>query len=603
MTTANPETSTATTEPDTGTVAPATGFDWVTVVPVPLSPEKAEAIRAQFAADPTAYIPIKVHPMHVLIGANPRELANALESLDDKYVESVKAGYKQLPSAFLRNDGVIQVKDGQRRILGARKGEMTSVPVVLEKAPEGTEAQQLAAVLVDQVTANVERVELTAAEIFGAQATLVGLDLPAREKRERLRALGITDRKQADALRTLAATDGKARSKAMAGQMDLLHAADAAEFDDDPDAFNELRYASNRGNAQFVAKLQELREDRRIKAARAVEAARYEQRGFRILERYPNVNQQTKELVPAEDLRTAEGNTPVSADIAPSQWAVYLSHRDATVLAESGEEINADLIDPDTEDNPEHEAREGYYHASKVRTEDRFTHRLFCLDYRRAGFTRVKPGQTSKKPGGITGTQVGVLNKQASNDTVARRTFAAGWLTKTPKEMKPQEKKQAAALLFAVRKWRASLESALPAIFDDRGARAIAAELLGIPVSKINDGSAVAKMTRPDQLDKYEIGLAIGAIERCLHRDTTQPRTASYWRCAQKGDVRAFAVSETISHPYLKLLASLGHELRLMERVTLGDVSPEDALTEIAAKKATAAASGSHDDRDDAAAA
>ncbi|MFE3280620.1 hypothetical protein [Nocardia sp. NPDC059239] len=588
-----------TTATESETIAPATGEEWVTVVPVPLAPERAEAIRAELAADPTAHIPIKVHPAHVVIGANPRELANALASLTEDYVESVKAGYKQLPSAFLRRDGIVQIIDGQRRILGARKGDMTTVPVLLEKAPEGTEDQQRAANLVDQVTANVKRVELTHAEIYGAQEELAGLDLPAREKTQKLRELGITDRKQAEALRRLSQT-GEARSRVMAGQMDLLHAAQAAEFEDDPDAFNELRWASGFSNSRFVAKLEELREQRRVNAARAAEATGYRARGFQILERWPHESQY-KECMPLEQLRTADGNQPTAADIAPSQWAVYIAHTEAVVLIESGEEIDERRVDVATHNDPEREAREGYYHANQVRTEDRLTPHYFCLDYQRAGFTRVKPGHSNQKSG-ITSTQVSVLNKQARYDTIARRNAAAEWLTKTPKDKTAKEKKQAAALLFAARKWRGALEGAVPGIFDDTGARAISAEVLGIPVSTINDGSAVAKMTRPDQLDKYEIGLAMGAIERLMHRDADKPATASYWRIAQERPGIYFTIDMTISRPYLRLLASLGHPLGIMDRVTLGELSLEDALTEIASQKADAAALGS-DDQDDAAAA
>ncbi|MGW4125797.1 hypothetical protein [Nocardia sp. NPDC004711] len=590
------ENPTTATEPET--IAPATGEEWVTVVPVPLAPERVEAIRAELAADPTAHIPVKVHPMHVVIGANPRDLANALESLTEDYVESVKAGYKQLPSAFLRPDGIVQIIDGQRRILGARKGEMTTVPVLLEKAPEGTAAQQAAAILVDQVTANVKRVELTNAEIYAAQEQLAGLDLPAREKTKKLRELGITDRTQAEALRTLSGT-GEARSRVMAGQMDLLHAAQAAEFEDDPDAFNELRWASGFSNSRFVAKLEELREERRVNAARAAEAISYRARGFQILERWPNESQY-KDCMPLEQLRTAEGNQPTDADIAPSQWAVYIGHTEAIVLTESGEEIDEHLVDVATHNDPEREAREGYYHANQVRTQERLTPHYFCPDYRRAGLTRVKPASSNAKTG-ITSTQVGVLNKQARYDTIARRNAVAEWLTTTPKDKTAKEKKETAALLFEARRWRGMLEGAVPGIFDDAGARAISAELLGIPVSKINDGSAVAKMTRPDQLDKYEIGLAMGAIERLMHREVTEARTASYWRIAQERSGIHFMVDMKISRPYLTLLAKLGHTLGLMDRVTLGDVSLADALTEIASKKVDAA-TGGNDDQDDAAA-
>ncbi|MFE2999324.1 hypothetical protein ACFXG4_30485 [Nocardia sp. NPDC059246] len=60
MTTANPETSTTATQSDTGTVAPATGDDWVTVVPVPLPQDQAEAIRTRADLDSLTHGPGRV---------------------------------------------------------------------------------------------------------------------------------------------------------------------------------------------------------------------------------------------------------------------------------------------------------------------------------------------------------------------------------------------------------------------------------------------------------------------------------------------------------------------------------------------------------------
>ncbi|MBU3063210.1 hypothetical protein KO481_16950 [Nocardia sp. NEAU-G5] len=576
------EKTTTTTEPDTGTTPPAASEDWMKTVPVPLDPERIAAIGAALAADPEARIPEKVNPKHVVIGSNPRELANALASLTEDYVESVKAGYRQLPSAFLRPDGIVQIIDGQRRILGARKGRLTTVQVLLQKAPEGTADQQRAALLVDQVPANVHHVELTKAELYAAQEELAGLDLPAREKTAKLRALGITDRKQAQALRTLSGST-EARNRAIDGQMNLLHAADAAEFDDDPDAMNELRYASRAGNGRFVAKLEELREERRVTALRDAEAASYRQRGFRILEHHPR-EADHKQCTPLAQLRTAESTEPTEADIAPSQWAVYLAHHEVSVLTATGQEIEERRVDLATHGDPEREAREGFYHARDVRSEDRFTPLYYCLDYRRAGFTRVKPGRSEQT--GITAAQVGKLNKQAMYDTIARRKSAAEWLQKTAPKAGTKEAKAYPALLFEARKWRSALESALPGIFDDAGARAISAELLGIPASKIKDGSAIAKMTKPAQLDKYEIGLAMGAIERLMQREISEPRTANYWRIAQQRSHIHNMIDMTISRPYLSLLASTGHKRGIMDRVTLGETSLEDALTEIATRPA-----------------
>lgn len=565
------EKPTAATEQAEDTTTPATPAELHTVVPVPLDPDRAALLRAELAADPDARPTIKINPHHVVIGANVRDLKSAMASLTTEYVEDVRGrGFVQLPSAFLRPDGLVQLIDGQRRILGARRAGLESVPVALEPEPEGSEDEQRAAILVDQVRANVHREELTPEQIYAAQEELIGLELPARVKSKRLRDLGVKDRKVAAAMQTLT-TSGEARKVAAAGQMNLLHAAQAVEFEDDPRAFAVLKAASRVGSARFVAALEEEREDRRVKALRTEEAARYAARGFDVFEYRPHESLY-KDAMPMDQLRTASGKELIKADIAPSRWAVYIRHHEVVVLEATREEINRHTVDVRTYNDPDQEAREGYHHARDVRTEERLTPLYYCLDYRAAGFTRVKPATRADKAG-ITAAQVGKLNAEARWDTIARRAFVIEWLTTAPK-----------ALPFDALAWRTRLEAAAPEIFNETAARETAAELLGVDRRKLKDGTVFDKMTKPVQLHMISIGLGIGAIEARMQRND---KDASYWRIAthsfQSGNATLYVA-------YLRLLESLGYPLGIMDRVTLADLSPEDALSEIAAKKAAAEA-------------
>ncbi|MET8427753.1 hypothetical protein [Nocardia sp. NPDC004860] len=258
--------------------------------PVALSEEAAADLRARIAASKTGCVLHEIDPRHVDVRGNVRNRQDGPDEddteeppkIDAEYVESVKERLLQVPSAYLLPNNTFRVGDGQRRTLAARAAGLETIEYVVE-LPDDSEAMQRAAELVGGVKANNERQALTDAHVYHAQEQLAGLDLPAKTKAKALRDLGIRA-KDAKVINTLRGA-GKARQTAISGELDLIQAADAREFEDDPVAMQRLINAASWD--RFPSELAVLREQRRVKAILEEAAAPYARRGFRILPARP----------------------------------------------------------------------------------------------------------------------------------------------------------------------------------------------------------------------------------------------------------------------------------------------------------------------------
>ncbi|MCX4099123.1 ParB/Srx family N-terminal domain-containing protein [Nocardia sp. alder85J] len=546
--------------------------------PVPLPADVAAALRAaiadRIAKGEPARVQYALNPNHVDFGANVRD--DAAATITPEYVASIKRRILQTPTAYLRDDNIVQVIDGQRRTLGARAAGLTTIDYLIGPMPEGTADARRATEIVDQVEANEERVNLTRSQVYAAQEELAGLNLPAPEKTKALRHLGI-GAKEAKAMRTLNGA-GKARDSAISGDLDLLQAAQALEFEDDPGALHELTIAARRGT--FDGALVRLRKERQVRARRAEIAAPYAQRGFRILTHYPYESER-KQLVPIEELRTPEGAQVTEADIAAAQWAVYVRPAKQTVHATTGEPIDEDDIDDATYEDPDRDPAEGKHHARDVRVEEFFRVDLFCHDPKRAGLRKVKETTAS---GRSTARTAAIINAEARDDTDARRAFVAEWLKKTPKTV-PTD----------MQLWRLRLEGAAPEIFKEYTARTTAATLLGIPTEKFRDGTAFDGISVA-RAQMIGIGLAMGAIEGRMQPRTDKPH---YWHIALPQDHVYSTVDRGLSKTYLLQLISLGYVPGIAERLTLAEITVDQAVAEITAKKAAREGQNTADTTDD----
>lgn len=533
---------------------------------VALSAEAAADLRARLAASKTGRVLYPIDPRHVDVRRNVRNSTGEAETdeppkIDREYVESVKERLLQLPSAFLLPDNTFRIHDGLRRTLAARSAKLAELEYVVE-LPDDSEALQRAAELVGGVKANNERQELTDTQVFNAQAELAGLELPAKVKAKALKELGI-GAKDAKAIKALRGA-GKAREMAIKGELDLIQAADAQEFEGDERAMQRLINAAKWN--RFPSELAVLREEYRVRAVLEEAAAPYARRGFRILPRAPWSNEREKLYVPIAQLRTPEGNEVTEADIAAAQWAVHLELSERTVHVDTGEQVAESQIDQDTYSDPARPAAEGKYHAEQVRTADYAAVSYYCLDVKRAGLRKVKAAASGSSTE-LSSKAVGILNKQAKLETLARRTFVAEWLARTPRTV-PAD----------VQMWRAQLEAAAPEIFSENAARATGCALLDTTAAKLNSGKVFdgASLARAQMI---AIGLGMGAIEARMHPREDTPR---YWRIATTQEHSTYIVDMTLSRPYLRQLIALGHAPGIVERLTLGEITPAQALEAIA---------------------
>jgi hypothetical protein len=127
-------------------------------------------------------------------------------------------------------------------------------------------------------------------------------------------------------------------------------------------------------------------EERASAAAEAQAAQGYRERGFTVLPERPESWDEA--CIPLHHLMTADGcrsDDQVVTD--PAHWAVLLYEDTALCDVETGELIDEDLVDWQTEDRPDATPAEGLRHAASVTEATVFVPEYFCLDYRAAALT------------------------------------------------------------------------------------------------------------------------------------------------------------------------------------------------------------------------
>jgi hypothetical protein len=85
--------------------------------------------------------------------------------------------------------------------------------------------------------------------------------------------------------------------------------------------------------------------------------------------------------IPLRYLVTAGGTEADEQAVTnPAQWAVLLYEDTALCDVESGDQVDEDAVDFDTEDQPDATPAEGLRHANTVTETTVFTPEYFCLD-------------------------------------------------------------------------------------------------------------------------------------------------------------------------------------------------------------------------------
>lgn len=168
------------------------------------------------------------------------------------------------------------------------------------------------------------------------------------------------------------------------GQLSLVEAAAITEFEDLPGALDRLLNAA--GTRRFEHTVAQLREERASAEAEAQAAQGWTERGFTVLPQQPQSWDEA--CIPLRHLVTAGGTEADEQAVTnPAQWAVLLYEDTALCDVQTGEQVDEDAVDWDSEDQPDATPAEGLRHANTVTETTVFMPEYFCLDYRAAGLT------------------------------------------------------------------------------------------------------------------------------------------------------------------------------------------------------------------------
>jgi ParB family chromosome partitioning protein len=182
--------------------------------------------------------------------------------LGKDFIESIATGVRLPLYAVRAADGTVKVRDGQRRMLAAREAALASIPVyvVPADAAESDDAERTRRRIIDQVTANEARADLKVSEKAAAVAQLSLTGLAA----SKIAKVQHTSKETVD---TALATAGSqtARSAVDAANLTLDQGMILAQYEDDPEAVDELVTAAAEG--RFDHKAAELEETARARAA------------------------------------------------------------------------------------------------------------------------------------------------------------------------------------------------------------------------------------------------------------------------------------------------------------------------------------------------
>jgi ParB family chromosome partitioning protein len=307
------------------------------------------------------------------IAANVRTEA----AVTKQFVASVAENGVLVPITAVRgSDGAVRVRTGQRRTLAARQAGLTTVPVYVLAADDPYDTVDR---VVDQISENDHRVKLSDSDrVFGIQLLLdAGLSVTKTAKKLARPAAYVKDAQAVAASQT-------AIDALHEGQVTLGEASVLAEFDGNDNALERLLRAA--GTARF----DQLAAQIRAEQAEAAELQRAEQQwaeqGYTVLDGQPASFDPA--CIPLDQLRRPDGTDAGVADVTtPAQWAVLVGEDDVFVDKETGEVVDEDTIDWNTETDPDATPEKGLRHYDTVTEATGFVPEYFCLDYQAAGLT------------------------------------------------------------------------------------------------------------------------------------------------------------------------------------------------------------------------
>lgn len=497
-------------------------------------------------------------PHELIIGDNIRTDAEA--KLTAEFVASVGDGLLSPILATDTTDGVV-VRDGQMRTLAARQAGLSAVPVyVLPSQADEADSERLRARVVDQYKANEHRTDLTASERVEAiaQLSLAGVSATRIAKSLRVNKKAVVD----PAIK--AATSQTAKDALDADTLTLEQAGVLAQYDDDPDAVEELMKSLRWNQFDHTAARLAATADERAAAKAAVAA--YAETGIAATLRHPahDVAVRLDALVDANGAR-------VSGDIEQ----VPAEHRLAYVWADTteswtdtdGVEVDEDRIDWSLDDDvfdADTAPTDGMLDPRTLTRHETITVETTwyvsdpaALGWSRHSFTPTGPvgdeqPDTDKQAKADERRQVIALNKLALAATEVRRQKVTEFLAR---KTLPKGKAAAVAAFLAETMWRH--HDLFGFNRADGNAQGLATEFLGgtAPLDAAEGATAERRQI-------INLAIALGAHEADM------PKTA--WRETD----RSWTAHRVT---YLRLVVDVfGYTLAEIEEVITGDKNPDD---------------------------
>lgn len=523
---------------------------------------------------------IEVDPHTLDVGKNVRDQVD-LEATPE-FVASVREhGVLHPITANRREDGVLVVIDGQRRLLASIVTGRDTIPVLVRSQDTTDEIERAIARISEQMNLNNHRTGLTTAQNAAGIAEMLDLGVPVERvskelsvKRKAVKLLGAVGRRDA------------ARASLEEQGLTIEQAAVIATFeaDGDTEAVETLAQCQ-RHSFDYQARM--LLADRKEKATRAERSAPYAEAGFTVLDGDPGYRDDSKihwrYIATAEDAE-ADPRAHVTEEQVrqrPDLWGVWVRTDTVYVEVESGEPVEEGDIDWDTFDDPDVEPEEGLRHANSVEERDVYVPQFYFLDVLRAeeaglvpvnggryqfnraiqlaGFNPTNPlpeneeareaallaAEEAKR---VQRRRVRELNKLAESATAVRREFIREMLSAT----KPP--KNAAT-------WTAMMVALAPHQLSEFHSSDLLPELMGEKTWATYDAkkkiAAAATAASEARAWMLTFALTVAAMESRMAKDA--------WRS------RPQYVSE-----YLGMLTENGHTLSNVEKVISGELRPED---------------------------
>jgi len=338
------------------------------------TPNEAEAVTEQALGELE-----HLDPNDLQVGDNIREYAN----LNKPFLDSIAEHGVLVPlTAIRRPDGVVEVRNGQRRTMAARKAGLSTVPVYVLAATAADTAAETIDRIVHQIVTNDQKQDLSNAQRARGIQQMIDAGLTAQKVAKKLSV----------AKDTVKAAEAAAKSRVAlealeSQQITLTEAAVLTEFEQDgSEAIDRLVSAA--GTPQFDHVVAQLRSERASAQARAEAVAHYTERGFTMIDDDDRWGWKP-DRVPLRHLqRYGDDGEPVEVDDTvitdPQHWAVRLEEFVQYVDAD-GNVVDEQDIDWDTEGDPDAEPTEGLRHADHVVERAAFEPEWFCLNPEGAG--------------------------------------------------------------------------------------------------------------------------------------------------------------------------------------------------------------------------